>query len=256
MRAYHFLRALVFAASQERELDGCHSRSYKVAVHVVSYRVLSQPRLSVKPLEGASIRETIRELLQGHAGRCAVITGLGRVDGVRLAREDHARAGALQVISLSGIISPTDAKLALLGVDDAGAFVGGELTDARAVDLELLVELLEREVDAEVAVEPATTAKPSWAEVAAASMQPKEHELPVEEDDGIEAPTPRPGDLIEHANFGVCTVQRVDDDDFVHVRAVNQRLLRLSLEVLRLQLMGEDDGHRRYRARARAAVRR
>jgi len=202
------------------------------------------------------VRETVRELLQDRPERCAVVTGLGRVDGVRLAREAQVRAGALQLISLSGTISSKEGRLALLGVDDAGTLVGGELVDARAVELELVIELLEREVDAEVAPEPAKPIRPSWAEVAAASMQPKEHELPIEEDDGAEAPTPRPGDLIEHASFGVCTVEKVDHEDFVHVRSLNQRLLRLSLEVLRLQLLGEEDGHRRYRSRARAAARR
>jgi predicted DNA-binding protein with PD1-like motif len=221
-------------------------------VQVVSY-VSSRQRLVVKPVEGASVRETIRELLDGDATLYAVFSGLGRVDGVRLAREDHVR-GALQLVSLGGTLSATESKLAVLGVDEAGALVGGELVDARAVELELVVELLERKPN-EVAQPSTPNVKPSWAEVAAASMQPKEPELVQEEDDGAEAPTPRPGDLIEHASFGVCTVEKVDDEDFVHVRSLNQRLLRLSLEVLRLQLLGENDGHRRYRSRARAASR-
>ena len=51
-------------------------------------------------------------------------------------------------------------------------------------------------------------------------------------------------------------VEKVDDEEFVHVRSANQRLLRLSLEVLRLELLDEADGHRRYRSRAKAAGRR
>ena len=63
---------------------------------------------------------------------------------------------------------------------------------------------------------------------------------------------PRPGDRIEHASFGLCNVEKLDDDEeFVLVRSVQGRMLRLSLDVLRLELVGEVDGKRQFAARAR-----
>jgi hypothetical protein len=54
----------------------------------------------------------------------------------------------------------------------------------------------------------------------------------------------RTGDILEHAQFGRCVVQRVDSDqETVSVRLRNGRLVRLNLEVLRLRFQGEEDGH-------------
>ncbi|MDY0001123.1 MAG: DUF296 domain-containing protein [Polyangia bacterium] len=59
-----------------------------------------------------------------------------------------------------------------------------------------------------------------------------------------------PGDLIEHPRFGRCRVERVEGkDEFVHVRLRNRNLVRLSLDVITLELIGSEGGHQVFRAR-------
>lgn len=59
-----------------------------------------------------------------------------------------------------------------------------------------------------------------------------------------------PGDLIDHPKFGRCQVERIDGDhEFVSARLRNQRLIRLSLDVLTLVLVGHEDGKRLFKAR-------
>lgn len=55
----------------------------------------------------------------------------------------------------------------------------------------------------------------------------------------------RPGDIIEHRQFGRCEVQRVSgEDEFVTVRLRNKRLVRLSMDVLDLRFKEEEEeGH-------------
>ena len=71
----------------------------------------------------------------------------------------------------------------------------------------------------------------AWAEVARASAV-HEDETPPERDVEL-----RIGDVIEHPKFGRCSVERLEGDgEFAHVRLRNARLVRLSLEVLKLTL--------------------
>lgn len=52
------------------------------------------------------------------------------------------------------------------------------------------------------------------------------------------------GDLLDHPKFGRCEVQKTSvDDEFVTVRLRNNRLVRLSLEVLELKFDHEEEGH-------------
>jgi predicted DNA-binding protein with PD1-like motif len=83
--------------------------------------------------------------------------------------------------------------------------------------------------------------KRSWSQAIAASaaLSPPSSKA----DDGNEGDAepgrlvaPRPGDWLDHPTFGRCPIERVQGDaDFVSVRLRNQRLVRLSLEVLRLE---------------------
>jgi len=58
-----------------------------------------------------------------------------------------------------------------------------------------------------------------------------------------------PGDFIDHPKFGRLTVERVEGDyEFVSARLRNQRLIRLSLDVLTLTLVGSEGGHQLFRA--------
>jgi predicted DNA-binding protein with PD1-like motif len=95
-------------------------------------------------------------------------------------------------------------------------------------------------------------AKTSWDDVMAASdARPappppaivEETVLP-QEDVRVTA-----GDLIDHPKFGRCVVERVEGDyEFVSARLRNQRLIRLSLDVLTLVPAGEDAGKRLFKA--------
>ena len=59
----------------------------------------------------------------------------------------------------------------------------------------------------------------------------------------------RAGDLIDHPKFGRVQVERVDgDQEYVSARLRNQRLIRLSLEVLQLVPAGQADGKNLFRA--------
>jgi predicted DNA-binding protein with PD1-like motif len=88
-------------------------------------------------------------------------------------------------------------------------------------------------------------APPAWQEVVAASDEAAA--APAPEPD-VEV-TVRPGDLIDHPKFGRCQVERIEGDyEFVSARLKNQRLIRLSLDVLSLIPVGEEDGHQLFRA--------
>lgn len=53
------------------------------------------------------------------------------------------------------------------------------------------------------------------------------------------------GDILEHKQFGRCEVQKTSgDEEFVTVRLRNNRLVRLSLDVLDLRFEGHEDGGR------------
>lgn len=86
---------------------------------------------------------------------------------------------------------------------------------------------------------------PSWAEVAASSgfSEPREPE-PLEEDVFLNA-----GDVIMHPRFQRCVVHRVEGNgEFVQVMLRNGRVVRLSLEVLRLTPQGIENGQRVFTA--------
>jgi predicted DNA-binding protein with PD1-like motif len=105
-------------------------------------------------------------------------------------------------------------------------------------------------------------ARTSWSDVMAASERRVTHAPagpagPADLDDSeLPQPVPgapevqvRPGDLIDHPKFGRVQVERVDgDNEFVSARLRNQRLIRLSLEVLTLIPAGQADGHNLFRA--------
>ena len=84
---------------------------------------------------------------------------------------------------------------------------------------------------------------PSWEQVAAASKPEDEDEIPEEDNLG-------PGDIIVHPTFGRCDVQRIEGAyEFAHVRLKNGRLVRLSLDVLKLTPAGREADRRVFRAR-------
>jgi hypothetical protein len=66
-----------------------------------------------------------------------------------------------------------------------------------------------------------------------------------EHDDALQ-----PGDVLVHPTFGRCEVQRIEGSyEFAHIRLRNGRLVRLSLDVIKVSPAGQEDGKRVFRAR-------
>jgi predicted DNA-binding protein with PD1-like motif len=93
------------------------------------------------------------------------------------------------------------------------------------------------------------SASASWSDVAAASA--RRSASPADEaDDAGEESSLEPGDVLIHPTFGRCEVQRIEGSyEFAHVRLKNGRLVRLSLDILKVAPAGTEGGHRVFRAR-------
>lgn len=96
---------------------------------------------------------------------------------------------------------------------------------------------------------PTATPTPTWGDVAAASQPARRPPGPsapesLEEDVSLNA-----GDVILHPRFQRCVVHRVEGSgEFVQVMLRNGRVVRLSLEVLRLTPNGVENGQRIFTA--------
>ncbi|MEO6950780.1 MAG: hypothetical protein ABI321_03125 [Polyangia bacterium] len=212
-------------------------------------------------VEGDSVHETLLALASGHAR--LEVRGVGRVDGLRMTHAQPVRGEHL-VLALTGAVEGEHVHLAIVARGPGGELVTGLLDEARAVELELSVTVLEHAspdlvsqkeptLDKPPRIKSATTSTTSWADVAAASAK-AQAESDAEEATEADAATPSLGDLIDHGTFGLCVVEKIDgDEEFVMVRTANKRLLRLSLDVLRLVRTGEEDGHTVFKARGKRA---
>lgn len=177
---------------------------------------------------------------------------------------------AWDILSLAGTITRADdtpslqAWVSLCRERMAGAeLAGGRLVAARVVRCDFVIDAFDDLPVEKPKPSPAfeAPARTSWSDVVAASAaSDRKHEpapvrpAPAAADDD-DAPgsgdpvTVRPGDFIDHPKFGRCAVERVDgDQEFVTARLRNQRLIRLSLEVLTLVPAGQADGKNLFRA--------
>lgn len=192
---------------------------------------------------------------------------------------------AFRIVSLSGNISLAEGGLALhLEVsvsrerDNGVEVLGGHLEAGRVFAVEFVVDafddlVLHRETDGDTGLAlwsapvvsqsrdeeaPAAASEPrfeapaqvKWEHVVAASQRnPQPAPAPEPEPHGDEEVRVAPGDIIEHPKFGRCQVERVEGDyEFVSARLRNQRLIRLSLDVIRLRLAGSEGERRLFRA--------
>ena len=97
--------------------------------------------------------------------------------------------------------------------------------------------------------------KPSWQDVVTASSTAEVavEAAPVEVVAADSAPLDpdarvTPGDFLDHPKFGRCQVERIEGDyEFVSARMRNQRLIRLSLDVLNFTLVGREQGHQLFK---------
>jgi predicted DNA-binding protein with PD1-like motif len=195
-------------------------------------------------------------------------------------------AGGLEILNLTGNLSERDGQLALhlhaslmRDRDNGVEVLGGHVISARVFALELVIEvfddlILRRTHDTATglalwseALSLAGTAEPpapppeplpprfeappatSWSEVAAASAR-KTAEPPLAPDEPDEEDSLEVGDVVHHPTFGRCEVQRIEGSyEFAHVRLKNGRLVRLSLDILKVTRAGTEGGHRVFRAR-------
>jgi predicted DNA-binding protein with PD1-like motif len=192
-----------------------------------------------------------------------------------------------EIVSLGGNISEKDGKLFVHAKcslsrerDNGIELVGGQLVSGRVFAVEFVIDvfddlILRRGPDGQTGLslwreaislgDPGETpaaaepkhvpfdapAKTSWEDVVAAS-DPRpavvKEDAPVEELPQEEVRVVA-GDLIDHPKFGRCVVERIEGDyEFVSARLRNQRLIRLSLDVLTLVPAGEEAGKRLFRA--------
>jgi hypothetical protein len=191
-----------------------------------------------------------------------------------------------EIVSFSGSVSEHGGKLdvqayvALSRERDNGIeLVGGRLVAGRVFSVEFVLDvfddlILRRTLDAQ-------TGLPLWSEALSLESSPPPFEAPargiLSQDDispqepdppaawrevvaaSAAAPEPEtapvedrqiaPGDWIDHPKFGRCQVERIEGDyEFVSARLRNQRLIRLSLDILTLIPVGQEDGHHLFRA--------
>ncbi len=90
-------------------------------------------------------------------------------------------------------------------------------------------------------------AEPGEAGAAAAAPPQDEQEEEEELEDYVELEA---GDIIEHPKFGRCVVERLEGaEEYVHVRLRNRNVVRLSLDIVTLELIGAEAGQQVFRAR-------
>lgn len=57
-----------------------------------------------------------------------------------------------------------------------------------------------------------------------------------------------PGDILEHPKLGRCRIMKVEDGEYAHVRLPRGKIRKLSLEIVDVELEGEEDGRKIFKA--------
>ena len=204
---------------------------------------------------GSDLLAALADLCRAHDVRA----GSARVTGTLRQATVGARTidGDVEIVSLEARLGEEIVARAALALP-TGELAGGRLAAARVVGCEFVVDTFD-DLPAQKAPTFEAPARTSWSDVVAASGRKPEPE-PVRPASNFHAvadqvPQPateiqvRPGDVIDHPKFGRCAVERVDGDyEFVTARLRNQRLIRLSLDVLTLIPAGVEDGKNVFRA--------
>jgi uncharacterized protein len=160
--------------------------------------------------------------------------------------------------------------------DNGIEVVGGQLVSGRVFAFEFVIEawddlILRRMPDAQtglhlwreaIALDPneaiatphvpfETPARTQWKDVMAASNEPPAEPITMNDPPPPvldEHAKPVSGDFLDHPKFGRCQVERIEGDyEFVSARLRNQRLIRLSLDVIALELVGREGEHQLFR---------
>jgi predicted DNA-binding protein with PD1-like motif len=219
---------------------------------------------------GSDLLAQLADVCRTHRVRAGEVRAAGTVDDVVLGQ--RRLDGAFDLVTFVGVLGARDVTPSLhatvtLGRDD-GSLVGGRLTAARVVACEFVIDVFD-DVAGAAADAPVEKAPPmfdppartTWQDVVAASERRDEARADAlggataaAPDGAAAAPADvevhvRAGDFIDHPQFGRVAVERVDgDQEFVTARLRNQRLIRLSLEVLTLIPTGQENGRNLFRA--------
>ncbi|HEX9104252.1 MAG TPA: hypothetical protein VF997_18710, partial [Polyangia bacterium] len=201
----------------------------------------------------------LAETCRTHDVRAGEVRASGTLEDATVG--ERRLPGASEIVSFADVVrGGLQATATLL---HEGALVGGRLAAARVIACDFVVDAWD-DLPAEQPKAAPTfeaPARTTWSDVVAASAAsdrkhepavrpavnlPGSDEPPPPSDEG---PSVRPGDFIDHPKFGRCAVERVDgDQEFVTARLRNQRLIRLSLDVLTLIPAGQADGKNLFRA--------
>jgi predicted DNA-binding protein with PD1-like motif len=234
----------------------------QLAVHVAES---SRTRRLVGRLDpGTDLLSALTDLCRAHDVRAGALRATGTVADATVGtrRVD----GNAEIVSLNARLGEAVEAWAALALP-SGELVGGRRGAARVVACDFVVDTFD-DLPAKKAVTFEVPARTSWSDVVAASegrkndpppapaVRPASNFHAVADTSSAPPAEPinvRPGDFIDHPKFGRCAVERVDGDyEFVTARLRNQRLIRLSLDVLTLIHAGEEDGKNVFRAVAGA----
>lgn len=196
-------------------------------------------------------RDSGLEVVGGHLRRAVVLAVelvIETFDDVLLRRRVDAETGlSLWCEALSEAETAPAAEADLAGESQSGPALApapaGALAPAPAD------ALAPAPAPAEEPAPPPVTS-PSWSEVAAASSAAAASPAPANRHPAsAEEVAVNAGDVILHPQFQRCVVHRVEGSgEFVQVQLRNGRVVRLSLEVLRLTPKGVENGQRIFTA--------
>ena len=215
--------------------------------------------------------------------RSGEVRASGSLETVDLAAFDQVRkvwkatrafTGGFDIVGFYGTVSERSGDLALWARaivmrdrDNGIEVLGGHLVSARVYAFEYVIEtfddlLLRRTNDAATGLslwgdaiplgdEPAPPAAVptvprtvTWSEVA--NTPPPREPEPEEADAGELGK----GDILLHPTFGRCEIQRIEGgNEFAHVRLKNGRLVRLSLDVVKVSPGGREGDKRVFHVR-------
>lgn len=206
---------------------------------------------------GADLLSQLTDACRTHDVRAGELRVTGTVEDATVG--ERRLPGPAEILSFAGVVK--SGVQAAVSLAHAGAVVGGKLGAARVVACDFVIDAFDDLPAEKPAPSFEAPARTTWSDVVAASERKPETpavrpavNLPGDDesepahspDDGVHV---RPGDFIDHPKFGRCAVERVDGDmEFVTARLRNQRLIRLSLEVLTLIPAGQADGKNLFRA--------
>jgi predicted DNA-binding protein with PD1-like motif len=208
---------------------------------------------------GADLLAQLTDVCRTHDVRAGELRATGTVEDATVG--DRRLAGPAEILSFAAVVK--GGVQAAVSLAHGGAVVGGKLVAARVVACDFVLDAYDDLPVEKAAPAPSfeAPARTTWSDVVAASAaSDRKHEPAVrpavnlpDRDEGESHSNDtiivRPGDFIDHPKFGRCAVERVDGDmEFVTARLRNQRLIRLSLDVLTLIPAGQADGKNLFRA--------